>query len=46
MTPLAHEVQEWMRAGCGLRERRVGTYVISYDDGQPDHIHFRGYSGD
>jgi hypothetical protein len=45
-TPLSTQVQEWMKAGGGVRERWVGTYVISYRDGQPDHIHFCGYSGD
>ncbi|MEU1688949.1 hypothetical protein [Micromonospora sp. NPDC005707] len=45
-TPPSAQVQEWMRAGGGLRERWSGTYVISYRDGQPDHIHFSGYSGD
>jgi hypothetical protein len=44
--PSSDQVQEWMKAGGGLRERWVGTYVISYRDGQPDHIHFAGYSGD
>ncbi|WP_262286377.1 hypothetical protein [Micromonospora sp. MA102] len=45
-TPASDQVQEWMKAGGGLRERWFGTYVISYRDGQPDHIHFSGYSGD
>lgn len=45
-TPLSSEVQEWMKAGGGRPERWVGTYVISYHDGRPDHIHFCGYSGD
>jgi hypothetical protein len=30
----------------GERDRWVGTYVISYHDGRPDHIHFCGHSGD
>ncbi|PSK66303.1 hypothetical protein B0E53_01758 [Micromonospora sp. MH33] len=35
-----------MKVGGGLRERWFGTYVIGYRDGQPDHIHLSGYSGD
>ncbi|KKK07398.1 hypothetical protein [Micromonospora sp. HK10] len=45
-TPQSSQVQEWIKAGGGLRERWFGTYVISYRDGQPDHIHFCGFSGD
>ena len=45
-TPPSDQVQEWMKADGGLRKRWFGTYVISYRDGQPDHIHFSGYSGD
>lgn len=45
-TPPSHRVREWMKAGGGLRTRWFGTYVISYRDGRPDHIHFCGYSGD
>jgi hypothetical protein len=45
--PLSSQVQEWMKSdGSGWRESWVGTYVISYRDGQPDHIHFCGFSGD
>jgi hypothetical protein len=45
-TPLSGQVQTWMKSGRGLRGHCIGTYVISYRDGQPDHIHFGGYSGD
>jgi hypothetical protein len=44
-TPTSDQVQEWMKT-AGTRTRGVGTYVISYRDGQPDHIHFCGYSDD
>ncbi|SBT43575.1 hypothetical protein [Micromonospora auratinigra] len=45
-TPSADQVEEWMKAGGSPRERWVGSYVISYHDGRPGHIHFHGYSGD
>jgi hypothetical protein len=45
-TPSSSQVQAWMEAGGAERERWVGTYVISYRDGQPDHLHFCGCSGD
>jgi hypothetical protein len=28
------------------RGRWHGTYIVAYDNGQPSHIHFFGYSGD
>jgi hypothetical protein len=45
-TPTSSQVQARMKSGGSPREHCVGTYVISYRDGQPDHIHFCGYSGD
>ncbi|MCU1675641.1 MAG: hypothetical protein JWM93_399 [Frankiales bacterium] len=47
VTPSTSQVEAWMRIDVfGERKRWVGTYVISYRDGRPDHIHFCGHSGD
>ncbi|GAA2600585.1 hypothetical protein GCM10010399_34240 [Dactylosporangium fulvum] len=47
VTPSTGQVQAWMSADAASeRDRWIGTYVISYRDGQPDHIHFCGHSGD
>ena len=48
-TPTAGQVREWL-GDCGgspsIRSGWIGTYVISYLDDRPDHIHFFGFSGD
>jgi hypothetical protein len=44
--PTPELVQEWMKRGDAGRERWVGTYIVSYADGQPAHLHFCGFSGD
>ena len=44
--PHSSQVQEWIRSGLSTRDKWVGTYVISYRNGEPDYIHFSGYSGD
>ncbi|GAB3823932.1 hypothetical protein GCM10027610_001500 [Dactylosporangium cerinum] len=47
LTPSADQVETWMSTEIAdERDRWVGTYIISYDDGQPAHIHFGGLSGD
>ncbi|GAA2600556.1 hypothetical protein GCM10010399_34200 [Dactylosporangium fulvum] len=47
VTPSTSQVRAWMGTDIlGERERWVGTYVISYRDGRPDHIHFCGCSRD
>ena len=47
-TPRTEQVQQWMKNPRGMKHREnwVATYVISYRDGVPDHIHFLGFSGD
>ncbi|MFC4998497.1 hypothetical protein ACFPIJ_11695 [Dactylosporangium cerinum] len=45
--PSASQVEAWMGTDiAGERDRWVGTYIISYHDGRPAHIHFGGHSGD
>ncbi|MGI5238613.1 hypothetical protein [Dactylosporangium sp. CA-139066] len=47
VTPSANQVQAWMSTDIvDERDRWVGTYIISYDNGRPAHIHFGGDSGD
>jgi len=47
LTPSASQVEAWMSTDIvGERDRWVGTYIISYHDGRPAHIHFGGHSGD
>jgi hypothetical protein len=46
-TPSASQVEAWMRTDIAdERDRWVGTYIISYHDDKPVHIHFGGHSGD
>ncbi|MET7400324.1 hypothetical protein ABZS66_43245 [Dactylosporangium sp. NPDC005572] len=47
VTPSAGQVEAWMGTDSfDARDRWIGTYVISYQDGRPAHIHFCGHSGD
>ncbi|WP_330186435.1 hypothetical protein KZZ52_28925 [Dactylosporangium sp. AC04546] len=47
VTPTTSQVQAWMSNDTfGERDAWVGTYVVSYHDGRPDHIHFCSRSGD
>ncbi|WP_426503541.1 hypothetical protein ACPPVO_38785 [Dactylosporangium sp. McL0621] len=45
VTPSSEQVRAWIVTSGG-RDRWVGTYVVSYRDGQPDNLHFCGFSGD
>jgi hypothetical protein len=47
-TPRTEQVQQWMKNPRGMTHRGnwIATYVISYRDGEADHIHFFGFSGD
>jgi hypothetical protein len=43
--PTSDQVRGLFRHGGGSRDKWVGTYVLSFLDGQPDEIHFFGISG-
>jgi hypothetical protein len=45
VTPSSDQVRAWIVTSGG-RDRWVGTYVVSYRDGEPDKLHFCGFSGD
>jgi hypothetical protein len=45
VTPTSEQLRTVGLLGAD-RGRWVGTYVVSYLDGQPHEIHFSGYSGD
>lgn len=48
-TPTTRQVRGWIDdcgGSPGIRSGWIGTYVISYRDDRPDHIHFFGFSGD
>lgn len=44
--PTSEQVRERIGRHGGTRDRWVGTYVVSYLDGEPHQIHFFGVSGD
>jgi hypothetical protein len=44
--PTSNQVRERIGGGGGTRDNWVGSFVVSYLDGQPHEIHFFGISGD
>lgn len=44
--PTAEQFHKHINGHRGNRHSWVGTYVVTYLDGQPHEIHFYGISGD